>query len=225
MYEREITISTGPAEIKHVILPDSTEIILNAESWVTYSSIYQYRVVWVDGNVYIKVKPDGTNFTMRHDSISLITKDAEFYYDNAEGKSGIGYGTYSNQPEPAKMGVVKGTLYAQTNFISNTWQAGNAGTITNYISMPFYLDKINEQITWIKGYYSYKYINFGVLCRLISRTYNVKMQFDRFDKDALIDSVYLDINQPRSYLALDSALNSKLAISTINDSTFFAKPH
>lgn len=222
--EHLITISTGRAQIKHITLPDSTEIILNAESYVSYRALNYSRVIWVDGNVYVKIKPDGSDFFIRHDSVTLISKDAELNYDNSEGKAGIHYSGYGTEQVPAKMGVVKGTLYAQTAFASGYWYAGQAGTISNYTSLPFPLDDLDEQISWINGYYKYDYAHFDVLCRLMSRTYNINVLFGKNSTDALIGSIYLDINQPASYLLADSALNSKIDFSVINDSTLFAKP-
>ncbi|MEO5888911.1 MAG: FecR family protein [Ferruginibacter sp.] len=77
---------TGVKEIKEIILPDSTVVILNAGSSLTYNSDIgsnQNREIRLEGNAYFKVKKktDHRSFTVHTNSISIAVLGTEFNVD------------------------------------------------------------------------------------------------------------------------------------------------
>ncbi|PTT02344.1 hypothetical protein DBR11_04980 [Pedobacter sp. HMWF019] len=217
------TISTGPAQRKTIVLPDSSTVILNAESYVTYATKNFKRSIQVDGNVYVIVNNKAnTDFVMTHDSMNLITKDAEFNYDNSEAKSGVKYVGYGTFYPPARLTVINGSLEVNAAWASGKWKAGYSGTVSKYESYTFVHDS-TLKVTWIHGYYDFTSVPFGELCRLMSRMYALHVYYDRYDEPNLIGPIHLDITQSKSYLIEDSTLNSQINFAIINDSTVFAK--
>ncbi|MEJ7586687.1 MAG: FecR family protein [Ferruginibacter sp.] len=83
--------STSGKEIKEIFLEDSSIVILNAHSSITYNSDIsnnQKREVTLEGNAYFKVKKkaDHRSFTVRTNSISIVVLGTEFNV-NARSKA------------------------------------------------------------------------------------------------------------------------------------------
>jgi ferric-dicitrate binding protein FerR (iron transport regulator) len=77
---------TGIKETKEILLGDSTVIILNANSSITYNSdisTIQNREISLEGNAYFKVKKkvDHRPFTVHANSISIAVLGTEFNVD------------------------------------------------------------------------------------------------------------------------------------------------
>ena len=76
-------VQTGIKEIKEVILPDSSVVILNASSSLKFSSHFSKdstRVVYLEGNAYFKVNktPKLTPFIVYADQLSIRVTGTEF---------------------------------------------------------------------------------------------------------------------------------------------------
>lgn len=52
---------TKYGEVKKIVLPDSSEVILNAHSKIVYTESEQLREVWIEGEAYFHVKPTDNN--------------------------------------------------------------------------------------------------------------------------------------------------------------------
>lgn len=78
-FNRQETISTGFGEIRTVILPDQSEVILNSNSDLTYFSGWYFhsREVWINGEVLFKVKH------FNRDSLNI--KPSERFYVHSNG--------------------------------------------------------------------------------------------------------------------------------------------
>ncbi|MEP7108700.1 MAG: FecR family protein [Ferruginibacter sp.] len=79
--------STGVKEIKEILLADSSVVILNANSSITYKSDIgnsQNREITMEGNAYFKVKKkaDHRSFTVHTNSISIAVLGTEFNVDS-----------------------------------------------------------------------------------------------------------------------------------------------
>jgi len=78
--------STGAKEIKEILLADSSVVILNGNSSITYNddiSNSQNREITLEGNAYFKVKTkaDHRSFTVHTNSISIAVHGTEFNVD------------------------------------------------------------------------------------------------------------------------------------------------
>ena len=74
---------TGVKEIKEITLPDSTVVVLNANSSLKYSAHFSndsVREVYLEGNAYFKVKrtPAHTPFVVKADELSIRVTGTEF---------------------------------------------------------------------------------------------------------------------------------------------------
>jgi transmembrane sensor len=77
---------TGMKEIKEILLADSSVVILNGNSSITYNNDIghnQNREISLEGNAYFKVKTkaDRRSFTVRTNSISIAVHGTEFNVD------------------------------------------------------------------------------------------------------------------------------------------------
>ena len=78
--------STGAKETKEILLADSSVVILNGNSSITYNNDIgnsQNREITLEGNAYFKVqtKADHRSFTVRTNSISIAVHGTEFNVD------------------------------------------------------------------------------------------------------------------------------------------------
>jgi transmembrane sensor len=83
--------STAAKEIKEIFLADSSVVILNGNSSITYNSDIsnnQNREITLEGNAYFKIKKkaDHRSFTVHTNSISIAVHGTEFNVD-ARGKA------------------------------------------------------------------------------------------------------------------------------------------
>lgn len=84
--EKLIAAQTGNRETREIVLADSTVIILNANSSITYKSsinALQNREVYLQGNAYFKVKKKANHsaFTVHTNTIAVTVLGTEFNVD------------------------------------------------------------------------------------------------------------------------------------------------
>jgi len=81
--ETFITANTGYEETRTILLPDSTVVILNAHSSITYNSEFANkpnREISLQGNAYFKVKKkaDHRSFTVHANTVSITVLGTQF---------------------------------------------------------------------------------------------------------------------------------------------------
>jgi ferric-dicitrate binding protein FerR (iron transport regulator) len=89
-------ISTPYAAIRTVILPDNSEVVLNANSIIRFYSDWQTheREVWVDGEAFFKIKPvtntaKASNFKVHTDDATIEVLGTEFNIKNTGNSTGV----------------------------------------------------------------------------------------------------------------------------------------
>ena len=87
-------VVTAYGQIKQQQLPDGTEVIMNANSRLTYSSGWQVgadREVWVTGEAYFHVRrtPEKSRFIVHTDHFDVIVTGTQFNVVNRHGKANV----------------------------------------------------------------------------------------------------------------------------------------
>lgn len=80
------TQSTAPKQVKEILMPDSSVIILNGNSSITYSRDFNesaIREVFLEGNAYFKIKrtPGYKPFVVHADQLNINVTGTEFNVD------------------------------------------------------------------------------------------------------------------------------------------------
>ena len=138
--EEPTIVATGTGEVKHVILPDSSEVWLNANSSLDIPTAFnqENRVVTLQGEGFFEVrKSAGRPFTVRSPDVAVVVWGTSFnvkaYQELEEAKVTVETGkvevrnaadvklamltaddqlTYRKTPESFQVGSVEGGLYS-----------------------------------------------------------------------------------------------------------------
>lgn len=91
---QQLQIATNYGEIGKNKLPDGTEVILNANSELSYGKVWKEgktRDVWIKGEAYFHVKkmPDHAKFIVHTDAFDIEVTGTSFNVINESGKSSI----------------------------------------------------------------------------------------------------------------------------------------
>lgn len=85
------TIVTAYGETKYVVLPDSTEVVINANSTLSYEITNKSREVWIDGEAFfdvnhIKNNGDNVNFIVHADNADVEVLGTSFNVNSRREK-------------------------------------------------------------------------------------------------------------------------------------------
>jgi len=150
------TISTQYAENKEVVLPDSSEILLNADSEISYSAKKwdKERTINLDGEAFFKVAK-GKRFTVSTDHGTVAVLGTQFNVENRKGFfevtcfEGLVSVTFNNKetklPAGTSFMVIEGEVIAteKPNTTTPSWM-NNESTFRS-IPLKYVLDEFQRQ--------------------------------------------------------------------------------
>lgn len=87
---QQVSIASGFGEIKTLYLPDSTAVTLNGHSGITYNKAWTKREVWIEGEAYFNVRPDGDQqFDVHSNGVDVHVLGTSFNIRNRRGVTAV----------------------------------------------------------------------------------------------------------------------------------------
>lgn len=177
-----------------VILEDSTEVILNANSELIYPTYFSgsERRVFLKGEAYFNVKKGLTPFIVNSYNVDIKVYGTKF---NVNGSDSL----------RIKTALISGSVGVSVKGAEGeVMLKPNQMAITNTISKSSEVTDIDSDryIAWVYGYFRYDSDNLGYILKDLSAWYNVEFIFDdsvksimtgSFDKSSTLESLLLSI--------------------------------
>jgi ferric-dicitrate binding protein FerR (iron transport regulator) len=163
---------TGPNEMKKIFLPDSSVVILNANSVLRYNadlSLSESREVQLEGNAYFNVKKDGAykSFVVHARNLSITVLGTEL---NVNARSAA-----------AEVGLISGKVK-----VTNDQQPQQPVYLLpgdkislDTLKNAFVRSVIDPQLysAWTDGKWSFRHTALGEIAGLIKEYYGVEVRF------------------------------------------------
>jgi len=171
LYFLNTTVETTVAEKRNIILPDSSEVMLNAVSKITFNTIRwkNNRKIELEGEAFFKVR-----------------KGSSFYVETIAGDISV-LGTQFNVKQRREYFEVicyEGVVQVKTEGESNRLQASQTIRIVNGKILK---DILSDEATpsWINNESSFKSIPFIEVIREFERQYKVSVTAENIDMERL----------------------------------------
>ena len=181
------TITTQLAENREITLPDNSEIVLNAESKLSYNEKNwdSKRAINLEGEAYFKVAK-GKKFTVTTTLGTVTVLGTQF---NVENRNGF-----------FEVTCYEGLVSVAYNGEEFKLPAGNSAVAINGILKKSKVE-INGQPSWINKESSFKSIPLKYVLAELQRQYNLQVTLEGIDENQLFTGTFSNTN-------LDLALKS-----------------
>ncbi|WP_394747191.1 FecR family protein [Spongiimicrobium salis] len=199
------TVTTSYAEHSEAILPDASEIILNADSEISYneSKWDEDRSLTLDGEAFFKVAK-GKKFTVQTTIGEVTVLGTQF---NVEQRSGL-----------FEVTCYEGLVRVTHNAIETELPAGSSFLVIDNDVKIVPPTKYNEP-TWINDESSFTSIPLLYVLQEFERQYNISMDIKDIDTDQLFTGSFSNKNID---LALKSiCVPSKIKFNLEDDKVLF----
>jgi len=195
---------TGPNQVKKILLSDSTEVILNANSILEYSST-QNREVRLEGNAFFNVKKDHgyKSFVVHTRSVAVTVLGTTFNIDARSAAaevvltSGKVKMTTAAQPNPVYLLPGDKVRFdtAQHTFIRSTAD-------------------ISLYSAWMEGQWNFRHNTLEEITGLIAKYYGIRINFRNEKSRRLrIDAVIPVGSLQKLVPVLEQTIHRKMALS------------
>jgi ferric-dicitrate binding protein FerR (iron transport regulator) len=88
--KQQVSIASDFGEIKTLYLPDSTAVTLNGHSGITYNKAWAKREVWIEGEAFFNVRPDGEQqFDVHSNGVDVHVLGTSFNIRNRRGVTAV----------------------------------------------------------------------------------------------------------------------------------------
>jgi transmembrane sensor len=185
-------ITTGKGEIKQVILPDSSVVMLNANSSITYQSDFaKHRQLKLSGEALFTVTHDKEHpFTVHTpDSVATTVLGTQFNINCYAGGEDVHIAVISGRVRVSKAGKTLDTLTKAQAIRYN--KASQDFTL--------YYDVTEERITsWATGQWEYDNLRFSDLAVLLQNQYGVTLTTRANELSKLQTHVSINFNKQQS---------------------------
>lgn len=170
------TISTAYAENKSVILPDASEVVLNAKSKIVYNQKKwdKNRNVDLEGEAYFKVAK-GKKFTVETDQGIVTVLGTQF---NVESRKDF-----------FEVSCYEGLVSVSFNGIVTKLPAGNSFQTINGKSTTT-LATINGEPSWLNKESSFRSIPLRFVLNELQRQFNIKVTTQNVNMDQLFTGTF-----------------------------------
>lgn len=88
--DNNIQIASRFGEVKHIILPDSSEVTLNGNSSVRYNKDWNKREIWIEGEAFFNIKSQDTKgFEVHSTGLDVNVLGTSFNVRNRRGVTAV----------------------------------------------------------------------------------------------------------------------------------------
>ena len=205
----------GPGEIKTILLPDSTVVILNAGSSLSYNTglaTAPTREVWLEGNAFFNVKKDAAirNFVVHTRSLTATVLGTQL---NVDARSAA-----------TEVALISGKVKVA---VDNGAQGSGAEHQPVYL-LPGYkvsLDTLTHTLTqsaagtglysaWTDGTWNFQHTSLEEIAKLFGEYYGIEVQFkDRKSSQLSISAVMAVGSLQKLIPVLEQTLHIKMTLS------------
>ncbi len=208
----EITVPKG--SISEVMLPDSSVVIINSNSKLSYSSDFlsEKRVVNLDGEAFFKVKKqmNGNEFAVRSKGTQIVVKGTEFniraYQDNSTVEATL----------------VKGAIVFCADKKSISLKPEQR-LVYNTANKEIVVQKTNlEDTEWRNGRYTFKDISLKEVIEILNRIYNANVVINEASQNIVFSGCIDRTNSLKHSLDVIT-LATGTHFQTINDTIYLKK--
>lgn len=201
MNESVVEQRTLLAEKTTISLPDLSEVILNADSKITYDkdSWYEERQIDLKGEAYFKVAK-GKTFDVITESGVVQVVGTEF---NVKARNNY-----------FEVICYEGVVKVTSDSITRQLSAGDTYRILNKV---FSEDKTNDTVPqWTNNKSRFKAIPLAEIIEELERQYNIKVVFSNTDTARLFTGGFVHGNLENALLAITQPMNLTFEISSSN---------
>lgn len=201
--------TTGLNDMKTIILPDSSVVVLNAGSSLQYSSRFtseDHREVWLTGNAFFQVKrsEDIRKFVVHAGAVSVTVLGTQLNVDARSASTQVALIT----------GKVKVTVdgHEQKPVYLQPGYKADLDTISHNLS----LSAVNTQLysAWRDGKWNFWHTSMEDIGRLISEYYGIRVSFrDPKIKQRSINAVMAVGSLQKLIPVLEQTLHIKMTLS------------
>lgn len=165
---------SGPSEIKTILLPDSSVVILNAGSSLQFNSnlgTTESREVWLEGNAFFTVKKDAAirKFVVHARSLNVTVLGTELNVDARTAATEVTL--VSGKVKVAQPGKAIDPVYLLPGYKASFDTAN--GSLT--------LSAANASLysAWTEGKWNFRHTSLEEIARLISEYYGTNVSFHK----------------------------------------------
>ncbi|WP_420320163.1 FecR family protein [Flagellimonas sp.] len=194
----DTSVTTQFAERSEVVLPDNSEIILNAGSQISYDEKNwdQERNVNLKGEAFFKVAK-GKKFTVSTDQGTVAVLGTQFNVENREGFF--------------EVTCFEGLVGVTFNGIETKLPAGTSFIALNGEIMKTSASNI-DQPSWVNNESSFERIPLGYVLDELERQYNIEVNTENVDKNLLFTGTFsnTDLKMALKSISTPSRMNYKI---------------
>lgn len=191
-------VSTDYAETRELVLPDNSEVVLNADSQLSYDKKHwnEARNINLNGEAYFKVAK-GKRFTVTTDQGLVAVLGTQFNVENREGIFGVT--------------CFEGLVSVTFNGKETKLPAGNSFAVIN----GKILDTVSTNVdspSWMNAESSFKSMPLKYVLAEFERQHNIKVETQNMDTDQLYTGSFshADVNLALKSISVPSGIKFKL---------------
>jgi hypothetical protein len=173
--------------IYKLILPDSTVVELNADSWICIPADYGClkRELFFEGEAFFDIAPDARRLLTIHSGpVDVLALGTSVNINNYDGNN-------------IQVALVEGSVIVSTTDRKKQLKAGEAATIEKHTSlMAIDTFSLTHTLGWRQGRYDAQGKTMKEIAAVMERWYNIKVVFDNPDLANQVLSGALFRNQP-----------------------------
>lgn len=170
-----LTLTTAYGETRHVWLPDSSEVVLNANTTIKYKENWEYndREVWIEGEAFFSVQhlKNHKKFTVHSDAVHVQVLGTEFTVNNRREKTKV----------MLKEGKVRLKIEEPEKEVRQLEM--NPGDLVEYTpSNTAIVQKIvnpEQYVSWTRNELDFDHASLGDIFRVLEDNYGYTLQIDQ----------------------------------------------
>lgn len=153
-----------------IMLPDGSEVLLNAGSTLRYPTTFQVdkREIFLNGEAYLKVRKDDKPFIVSCNDMDVAVLGTTFNIEAYEDETFL------------RTTLIEGKVKVTTAGLHNQILAPNEQAVLNLDSMNLSKLQVNtsQYTSWIEGKFEFANDNLETVMKKLSRWYNFEYEFE-----------------------------------------------
>ncbi|GLU43885.1 FecR family protein [Allomuricauda sp. NBRC 101325] len=197
------TVTTDYAESTNVILPDNSEIILNAESQITYSKKNwdKERNINLEGEAFFKVAK-GKKFTVATEDGTVTVLGTQFNVENRQGFF--------------EVTCFEGLVSVTHNNTETKLPAGNSFLVINGEIISDLEKPIGDTPSWMQNESSFNRIPLQFVFAELERQFNIIVTTENVDTDLLFTGSFNNTNLEMALKSISTPSQIKFKVEDDN---------
>lgn len=191
-YPSNTVIETNYAETDKFLLPDESEVVLNADSRITYDkeNWATERLLTLEGEALFSVTT-GNTFSVETPSGTVTVVGTKFNVANRRGLFEV----------TCYEGKVKVDFKDFSKIL-------NPGERVLFVHSEIRLENVEETLPdWQEGFSKFEQIPFGMVCEELERQFNKELQLDNVDSERIFSGAFSNNDINKALTAITEPMN------------------